>query len=513
MEFQLIDRDETIPNNAKNKVYLHIDYWNDYSFITMFYMDFVDASGNIKHIGNIRIGFKGQTEEVATYKKIQADFKGNTFTSLGDNYFSIGTDTEYYKNLNSLENKIKTEILLAIKDLAYQPKYISSIQDENVFSISLLRGVSLTSITEQFPRILTGKPELTKFQFSFVIPESKENSEIKLDFLVKPFSKPSTNIHAIIGRNGAGKTTILNSMVQAIMSKSNKDYRFYDYYYLDLYKRPIDKDYFSSLVSVSFSVFDTFEPPKEQSDPALGTCYFYIGLKKSENEIRTTNDIYDNFSDALDSCFSEKTKKNRWIKAIRDLEADENFANMQLIKKLASDLTQEELKQTAHRLIKRMSSGHAVILLVMTKLVATVGEKTLVLLDEPESHLHPPLLSAFIRALSNLLYDRNGVAIVATHSPVVLQEIPRSCISKIQRVGLVTNIKMPDIETFGENVGVLTREVFGLEVIKSGFHKLLTQSVLEGKTYEEILEEYDNQLGMEAKVLLKLMINERDRNV
>ena len=512
MEFQLLDRGERIPSNAKNKVYLSIDYWNDYSFITMFNMNFVDALGNVKNIGNIKIGFKGQTEEIATYEKIQIDFKGKTFISLRDNYFSIGTDIEYYKNLNLLENEIKTEILLATKDLAYQPKYISSIQDENVFSISLLRGVSLTSITEQFPRILTGKPELTKFQFSFVIPESKENSEIKLDFLVKPFSKPSTNIHAIIGRNGAGKTTILNGMVQAIMSKSDTDNRFdnHDSY---PYIRPIDEDYFSSLVSVSFSVFDTFEPPKEQSNPALGTCYFYIGLKKSENEIRTTNDIYDNFSDALDSCFSEKTKKNRWIKTIRDLEADENFANMQLIKKLASDLTQEELKQTAHRLIKRMSSGHAVILLVMTKLVATVGEKTLVLLDEPESHLHPPLLSAFIRALSNLLYDRNGVAIVATHSPVVLQEIPRSCIAKIQRVGLVTNIKMPDIETFGENVGVLTREVFGLEVIKSGFHKLLTQSVLEGKTYEEILEEYNNQLGMEAKVLLKLIINERDRNV
>lgn len=512
MEFQLLDRDETIPNNAKNKVYLHIDYWNDYSFITMFHMDFVDALGNIKHIGNIRIGFKGQTTEVATYKKIQDDFKGNTFISLGDNYFSIGTGTEYYKNLNSLENKIKTEILLAIKDLAYQPKYISSIQDENVLSISLLRTVSLTSITGQFPRILEGKPELTDFKFSFVIPESKENSEIRLDFLVEPFSKPSTNIHAIIGRNGAGKTTILNRMVQAIMSNSNKDYRFYDYY-SDSYKLPIGKDYFSGLVSVSFSVFDTFEPPTEQSNPALGTCYSYIGLKKSKNEIHTTNDIYDSFSDALDSCFSDETKKNQWIKAISDLETDENFANMQIIKELAIDLTQEELKKTANRLIKRMSSGHAVILVVMTKLVATVGEKTLVLLDEPESHLHPPLLSAFIRALSNLLYDCNGVAIVATHSPVVLQEIPRSCISKIQRVGLVTNIKMPDIETFGENVGVLTREVFGLEVIKSGFHKLLTQSVLEDKTYEEILGEYNNQLGMEAKVLLKLMINERDRNV
>ena len=54
MEFQLLDRGERIPSNAKNKVYLSIDYWNDYSFVTMFYMDFVDALGNIKNIGNIK---------------------------------------------------------------------------------------------------------------------------------------------------------------------------------------------------------------------------------------------------------------------------------------------------------------------------------------------------------------------------------------------------------------------------------------------------------------------------
>lgn len=47
------------------------------------------------------------------------------------------------------------------------------------------------------------------------------------------------------------------------------------------------------------------------------------------------------------------------------------------------------------------------------------------LIDEPEGHLHPPLLSAFVRALSELLVNRNGVAIIATHSPVVLQEVPR----------------------------------------------------------------------------------------
>lgn len=36
-------------------------------------------------------------------------------------------------------------------------------------------------------------------------------------------------------------------------------------------------------------------------------------------------------------------------------------------------------------------------------------------------------LSLFIRALSNLLIYRNGVVIIATLSPVIVQEVPRKC--------------------------------------------------------------------------------------
>jgi len=175
-------------------------------------------------------------------------------------------------------------------------------------------------------------------------------------------------------------------------------------------------------------------------------------------------------------------------------------------------MSKRNLKPSGEGWVQLIAGIGFIVLLIITKLVAITEEKTLILLDEPESHLHPPLLSAFIRALSDLLYDQNGIAIVATHSPVVLQEIPRLCVSKIQRVGLATNVERPSIETFGENVGVLTREVFGLEVVKSGFHKLLTKSVAEGQTYEEIIRSYNEQLGMEAKVLLKLLINERDKN-
>ena len=147
----------------------------------------------------------------------------------------------------------------------------------------------------------------------------------------------------------------------------------------------------------------------------------------------------------------------------------------------------------------------------MTKLVATVEEKTLVIIDEPESHLHPPLLSAFIRALSELLHDQNGVAIIATHSPVVLQEIPKSCVWKIIRSRLALSSIRLDIQTFGENVGTLTREVFGLEVSRSGFHSMLERSVESGKSFQEILNEYQQQLGFEAQGILRSMIQHRDQ--
>ena len=106
------------------------------------------------------------------------------------------------------------------------------------------------------------------------------------------------------------------------------------------------------------------------------------------------------------------------------------------------------------------------MLLSVTKLVGTVEEKTLVLIDEPESHLHPPLLSAFIRVVSDLLINRNGVAIIATHSPVVLQEVSKSCVWIVGRRGSSCSADRPEVETFAENVGTLTREVFGLEVQK-----------------------------------------------
>ncbi|RYG93405.1 MAG: hypothetical protein EON58_18415, partial [Alphaproteobacteria bacterium] len=238
----------------------------------------------------------------------------------------------------------------------------------------------------------------------------------------------------------------------------------------------------------------------------------YIGLKDIEDEsgtlLKSLATLRQECIASLGECFADKGRTERWLSAIKTLESDENFARMDLSR--LAEWRDEMLGRAASSLVERMSSGHAVVLLTISRLVARVEEKTLVLLDEPESHLHPPLLSAFTRALSELLHNRNGVAIIATHSPVVLQEVPRSCVHVMTRSRLSMHAERPRVETFGENVGSLTREVFGLEVSLSGYHALLKDAVATGAGYEEIVASYSGQLGQEARGILRAMVADRD---
>lgn len=140
-----------------------------------------------------------------------------------------------------------------------------------------------------------------------------------------------------------------------------------------------------------------------------------------------------------------------------------------------------------------------------------VEEKTLVLLDEPEEHLHPPLVAAFIRSLSDLLIYRNGVGIIATHSPVIVQEVPKRCVWILRRSGNELVAERPCIETFGENVGELTSEIFGYEVTNSGFHKMLKEVSEKKSTYRSAEKEFNSELGKEARSILKSYMYEKDK--
>ncbi|MBM1690779.1 AAA family ATPase [Sulfitobacter geojensis] len=507
MQFRVISRNTSVPDKGVNTVYLKVDHWNDYSFITMFEVYVFDENGEQNQLSNVKIGFGGQTEDVPTYSTLS-----ELFTKLPKGYFSLGTDVDYYHELaRDYSDEFREEYLDALKDVVHDEKILEHASEESVFQTSHLRSVSINTIEQQFCRVLAGGVPVTDFNFRFVSPDEDEFAGFVLDFDVNAHSKPSSNIHAIIGRNGVGKTTLLNQMIHSIIATDNAIGRFEE---TNLFgPEPISDDFFSSLVSVSFSAFDPFAPPPEQPDPKKGTCYFYVGLKDIEDKggtlLKPISSLHEEFAESLKLCLSEPGKLKRWLKAVVTLASDDNFAEKALEE--LSDLRGEKLIREALNRIQNMSSGHAIVLLTITKLVSRVEEKTLVLFDEPESHLHPPLLSALVRSLSELLHDRNGVAIVATHSPVVLQEIPKSCVWKITRSGLESSWSRPEVETFGENVGLLTRETFGLEVSKSGFNALLQEEVAINGSYEEILSVFDGQVGFEGRAILQSLLHEKSR--
>ncbi len=198
----------------------------------------------------------------------------------------------------------------------------------------------------------------------------------------------------------------------------------------------------------------------------------------------------------------------RLKRALTLLESDPIFASLGLVSML-DDEAPEEFLDCLPDVFRRLSSGHKIVLLTITRLVETVAEKSLVLLDEPEAHLHPPLLSAFIRSLSDLLTNRNGMAIVATHSPVVLQEVPSSCVWELRRHGTNASAERPLRETFGENVGRLTDDVFGLEISATGFHRILGDLAAMDLSYDEALVKLGGQIGAEGRALLRAMIAAR----
>jgi len=509
MKFYVLPAFGDIPSVGKNEVYLIFDNWNDYGFVTSFAVQVFDEQGEKYELPEVKIGFFGQTAGVGTASRL-----GRSFDTLPDEFFSLGMNVEYYRALgNEFTLAWRSEYLSSINDVVWDADLLGRAETEEVFRTSHLRSVDVSTVRDQYTSVLQGEVQLTDFEFGFVLPQSEQLAGFDLSFAVKANSTPSSNMHAIIGRNGVGKTTLLNSMVQAVLNEGASE----PYFYVDelFGQRRISEDYFSSVVSVSFSAFDPFFVPDDPENEK----YSYIGLKNYSGSdgaiIKAEDDLYKEFVTGLSHCFAEERRRNRWLQAIKTLRSDENFDEIELTSLML--LGGDELNAAALSLIKKMSSGHTVVLLTMTLLVANLQERSLVVFDEPESHLHPPLLSALMRSLSQLLHTRNAVAIFATHSPVVLQEIPKSCVWTVFRSNLTSRKRRPNAETFGENVGVLTREVFGLEVERSGFHTVLSHEVdvLPKEVgvedgYERVLDRFGDNLGHEARGILKAMLVNRE---
>lgn len=488
------------PSEPRFQFYLVKDNWNDwFEFKTLYDLYYIDKEGERHYLGGVKIGQFSMPEG-----QKRPDIP-NSFDKLDEKFFSLGQDVSYYEKLNKIGDELRHEVLIGLKDVALNQELFRAARKENVTSVSLLRSVSRTSVTGQFKRLASGDATLTDYQFTYIAPKNEEQltKPMRMTFKVVPDSNPPTNVHILIGRNGVGKTYLINNMIKSLIDSKAERLE------VGRFSSKLTQDtqeLFASVVSVTFSAFDSSEPLLERKNKAEGIQYTYIGLKRAkiENEEQMPKGhkvLNKEFVDSVKACIMS-SKKIRWVRAVKMLETDPVFKEIGVANLVNND---KDLKRVASKLFEKLSSGHKIVLLTITRLVESVEERTLVLIDEPEGHLHPPLLSAFTRALSDLLIQRNGVAIIATHSPVVLQEVPKSCVWKLRRNGSEAVAERLEIESFGENIGTLTKEVFGLEVTHAGFHRLLKEAVKKKNDVEAVLEYFNGELGLEAQAIIRVL--------
>jgi hypothetical protein len=166
----------------------------------------------------------------------------------------------------------------------------------------------------------------------------------------------------------------------------------------------------------------------------------------------------------------------------------------------STDAVQPLLQAAAH-----LGAGHKTVLSALTRVLASLRNGALLLLDEPELNLHPALLAALLRVVHGWLDDFDGYGIIATHSPIVLQEIPGRNVYVLRRFGRVPRVDAYDAESFGQSLSEIAGEVFGLDERDKNYLTELRALVASGKTPEEIESGWGRPLSLGARIALRAL--------
>ena len=461
---------------------------------------------------------------------------GYSADKVDDNLISLGQTDEYYQMLSELPEFERNTVCTAMRDAVADSTLLQANADKNAVRSSLLRYISLSTVQGEYRRILRHEGDANYFRLKYC------KGSFETEFIVDPKLKPRTNLHVVIGRNGVGKTTLLRSITRLLATGDESD--------PDESLSVLDEDgnsegILSGVSYVSWSAFDSLDV--QDWNLSEGIFYSQIGvngIRHSTPEGKlvvpevvefgpTVSEDHHQDSSVADetptgsfvrafSLVIERRRGQLWRETTQALESDPVFRELNILKQLNDILDPPRTptgepgqrgidRSTVEKAFDSLSDGHKVVLLTITYIAATLAEQTLVVLDEPEAHLHPPLLASLIRCLNDLLVKKNAMAIVVTHSPVVLQEVPKTNAKKLSRNSKGLQTSLPEIETFGEDVSSLTQDVFGLEVSDSGFYSVLRDLASDFDDPQDAINELDRHIGVLGRSVLRSLIAAKHR--
>ncbi|WP_328443339.1 serine/threonine protein kinase [Streptomyces sp. NBC_00386] len=125
------------------QAFLVRDNWDDYHFKTTFELLCADDRGEVRSIGQVKIGQFGMTAPAQTSVP-------DAFETLDGASFSLGQNDAYYERLAELGPDVQRTVLQALNDVAFDLDLFSRARDQSVMGTSLLRSVAPGTVTGRF---------------------------------------------------------------------------------------------------------------------------------------------------------------------------------------------------------------------------------------------------------------------------------------------------------------------------------------------------------------------------
>jgi len=160
------------------------------------------------------------------------------------------------------------------------------------------------------------------------------------------------------------------------------------------------------------------------------------------------------------------------------------FENIELIEELSliKHLQKLDLLASATLLFKKtrdkiidsqnLSSGEFHFLTTMIAVQATIKDNSLILIDEPDTSLHPNWQMKYVHNLKKLFKKWNSVHfIMATHSHFIISDLENESSEVIGLKGQVPNIQVKafNTETYGYSAEEILLDVFGVATTRNHF--------------------------------------------
>ena len=188
-----------------------------------------------------------------------------------------------------------------------------------------------------------------------------------------------------------------------------------------------------------------------------------------------------------------ETPDGRWI-TLERLQSASEGTQLEMFAQI--DMSQDPQRFGDDNKPVPLSSGERMFLNFGIRGAARLTQGSLLIMDEPETHLHPNLISSFMRVLTQLLEETRSIALIATHSPFVVRELPGRCVHIVN----IDSERRPSINaaylrTLGASIDQLSVDIFG-DAESDQLNQALAKKIAKrGLSFDEVRTRYGRDLS------------------